>query len=189
MPPRLRKQESWRKEPQPTLKYTCRMCEAEFPNRTSLMDHIDLNHGQCRFYSTWLYGCYSLGPYIVSPTEKRSCLEHFATAQQTSTRNPENEPYTKMLDRAVQRKQLLLHVYLRCDKHADENKLVEFAEWAEPQARSNFDAKVCHEPSEQRSFIACVFCAMLHWSEDLARPHLPGPDCTMENRTMKILPK
>ena len=69
MKPRLRKMESWRKEPLPTLKWTCRMCEAEFPNVELLNKHIDLLHGQYRFYSTWLGGSYSQSPYVVSPTE------------------------------------------------------------------------------------------------------------------------
>ena len=111
MPPRLRKQEAWRKEPHPTLKYPCRMCEAEFPNRATLVKHINLLHGQCRFYSTWLYGNYSLSPYIVSPTEKRLCLEHFATAQQTSTINLENELDAELPDQAVQQKNLFTYLY------------------------------------------------------------------------------
>ena len=72
MKPRLRNMESWRKQPLPTLKWTCRMCEAEFPNKILLGKHIDLLHGQYRFYSTWLGGVDSLSPYVVSPIEKRA---------------------------------------------------------------------------------------------------------------------
>ena len=52
MKPRLRNMESWRKQPLPTLKWTCRMCEAEFPNVETLDPRTDLLHGQYRFYST-----------------------------------------------------------------------------------------------------------------------------------------
>jgi hypothetical protein len=50
MKPRLRNMESWRKLPLPTLKWTCRMCEAEFPNVETFDKHIDLLHGQYRFF-------------------------------------------------------------------------------------------------------------------------------------------
>ena len=88
MKPRLRDMEIWRKEPLPTLMWTCRMCEAEFPNRETLIEHINLLHGQYRFYSTWLGGVYSQAPYIVSPTEKRAVIEHFA--KRATTRHLES---------------------------------------------------------------------------------------------------
>ena len=86
MKPRLRHMESWRRQPLPTLKWTCRMCEAEFPNVETLDQHIDLLHGQYRFYSTWLAGSYCKCPYVISPTEKRGCVEHFAAVQQQAVR-------------------------------------------------------------------------------------------------------
>ena len=82
------------------------MCEAEFPNRLALIEHIELLHGQYRFYSIFLSGSYSLSAYCVSPTEKRNCVEHFAASQQEDTLLPDNEPSAELLDQALQRKQL-----------------------------------------------------------------------------------
>ena len=62
MKPRKRDLQPWREQPLPTLKWTCRMCEAEFPNVETLARHIDLIHGQYRFYSTFLGGTYSQSP-------------------------------------------------------------------------------------------------------------------------------
>ena len=68
------------------------MCEAEFPNVETYQKHIDLLHGQYRFYSTWLGGVYSQYPYVISPTEKRGCVEHFAAVQQQAVSVAEDEP-------------------------------------------------------------------------------------------------
>jgi hypothetical protein len=35
------------------------------------------------------------------------------------------------------------------------------------------------EPLQPRAFQACVFCAMLHWSETLCREYLVGAKCTI----------
>ena len=69
------------------------MCEAEFPNEETLEQHIDLLHGQQRFYSTWLFGTYSKCPYIVSPTEKRGVMAQFAATQQHNTSAADDEPH------------------------------------------------------------------------------------------------
>ena len=111
MKPRLRKQGSWRKQPLPTLKWPCRMCEAEFPNVGMLDKHIDLLHGQYRFYSTWLGGVYSQCPYVVNSTEKSDCVLHFAAVQQHDTSVAEDEPYVELQNQAMQRKQLLVYLY------------------------------------------------------------------------------
>ena len=71
------------------------MCEAEFPNIETLNQHIDLLHGQYRFYSTWLGGVYSKRPYVISPTEKRGCVEHFAAVQQQAVCIAEDEPHVE----------------------------------------------------------------------------------------------
>ena len=110
MKTRLRNMESWRKQPFPTLKWICRMCEAEFPNRDTLDKHIDLLHGQYRFYSTWLSGVYSLSPYVVSPAEKRGVIEHFAAVQQGAVSVAEYEPYVPLPDREWQLKQFYFYL-------------------------------------------------------------------------------
>ena len=46
MKPRLRKLEAWREQPLPTLKWTCRMCEAEFPNIEMLIRKMPFDENQ-----------------------------------------------------------------------------------------------------------------------------------------------
>jgi len=183
MKPRLRKLESWRTQPLPTLKWTCRMCEAEFPNVEMLDNHIDLLHGQYRFYSTWLGGTYSQCPYVISPTEKRGCVEHFAAVQQQATSVAEDEPYVELPDQEWQRKQFWAYLYETCGNDAaaapttaSETKVVEAKLWAsvgtEATEGPDLNGAVYQKTNECRSFEACVFCAMLSWSEHLARLHL-----------------
>ena len=194
MPPRLRCQKSWRREPLPILKYPCRMCEAEFPDRNALLQHIDLVHGQYRFYSTFLAGSYSMSAYFVSPTEKRSCIEHCAQIQQEALLIPEDDAAVDLPDEAIQRKQLWSYLCHTCaDKSkasqspANENvgKLCYAQEWADAgtdfSKQPDLQAPLPHKCKTGRCFIACVFCAMLHWSEQLASLHLCGPQCTMKN--------
>ena len=178
MKPRLRNMESWRKQPLPTLKWTCRMCEAEFPNVETLDQHIDLLHGQYRFYSTWLGGAYSKCPYVISPTEKRGCVEHFAAVQQQAVCVAEDEPHMKLPAQEWQRRQLWAYLYETCGNETEAEtmsnyaaKLVEAKTWAsagiEEPHEPDLNGAVYVRSHEPRSFEACVFCAMLHWSEQL----------------------
>ena len=95
------------------------MCEAEFPNQETLLEHINLLHGQYRWYSTCLGGHYSLSAYYASPTEKRACVEHFAASQQEATGDHENEAYAPLMDQETQRKQFWAYVYGSCANEAD----------------------------------------------------------------------
>ena len=79
------------------------MCEAEFPNKQSLLDHIGLVHGGERWYASAVASLVSVEPYIASPVEQRACLERFAHAQQHATLDPENAPYFEALEPQAQR--------------------------------------------------------------------------------------
>ena len=83
------------------------MCEAEFPNEKSLERHIDLIHGGERTYRSAIFGFCELEPYVTSPTEKRSCIERFAMAQESATK-PETEPYMTPAAEELQRKSFFL---------------------------------------------------------------------------------
>ena len=113
------------------------MCEAEFPNVETLDQHTDLLHGQYRFYSTWLGGAYSKCPYVISPTEKRGCVEHFAAVQQQAVSVAEDEPHKKLPAQAWQRKQLWAYLYETCGNETEAEtmgnyatKLTEATTWA-----------------------------------------------------------
>ena len=168
------------------------MCEAEFPNAKTLNKHIDLLHGQYRFYSTWLGGAYSKCPYVISPTEKRGCVEHFAAVQQQAVCVAEDEPYVHLPCRESQRKQLWAFLYETCCHEAVADtmgihaaRLIEAKTWAcvgngktdGPDLNGAVTAR-SHEP---RGFEACVFCAMLHWSEQLKDVYIAGEQCLMKN--------
>ena len=168
------------------------MCEAEFPNVETLDKHIDLLHGQYGFYGDWLAGAYSQCPYVTSPTEKRGCVEQFAAVQQHAVSVAEDEPYVKLPDEAWQRKQFWAYLYETCASKAaasattgPDASIVKAKLWAsagaETPERPHLDGAVYQTATESRSFEACVFCAMLHWSEHLSHHHLVGPKCTMPN--------
>ena len=154
------------------------MCEAEFPNVETLDQHIDLLHGQYRFYSTWLGGAYSQCPYVISPTEKRACIEHFAAVQQQAVSAAENEPYVELPEQEWQQKQLWAYLYEICanEAKADADKLIHAKLWAgveEPPGPYLYGAVYVKE-YEPRSFEACVFCVMLQWSEHLKSVYIAG---------------
>ena len=103
------------------------MCEAAFPNVETLEQHIDLLHGQYRFYSTWLGGSYSQSPYVVSPTEKRGCIEHFAAVQQQAVCVAEDEPHVNLPAQEWQRKQLWAYSYETCGNEAEAETMSDYA--------------------------------------------------------------
>ena len=168
------------------------MCEAEFPNVDTLDQHFDLLHGQYRFYSTWLGGAYSKSPYVISPTEKRGCVEHFAAVQQQAVCVAEDEPHMKLPAQEWQRRQLWAYLYETCGNGAEAEtmsdytaKLVEAKTWASAAIKESdgpdLTGAVYVKSHEARSFEACVFCAMLHWSEQLKNVYIAGEHCKMKN--------
>ena len=172
----------------PTLKWPRRMCEAEFANVGSLSDYIDFLHGQYRFYSTFLAAAYSQSPYLVTPTEKHMCVEHFAMVQQHVLSIPRNESYARSPDPNLQLKQFWDYLYETCRNDTGEiaSNPSEAAIGAGINTASAGEADfqgstMPEEAEESRSFHACVFCAMLHWTENLARLYIAGPKCTMQN--------
>ena len=62
MPVRLRKRAPWFECPMPTLKFSCKMCEAEFPNNATMLDHKEMLHGGCRWYYSALCGLLEVQP-------------------------------------------------------------------------------------------------------------------------------
>ena len=93
MPARVRDRRAWFHTALPTLAFCCQMCEAEFPNRRTHDEHVNMVHGGSRWYSTTLHGFHELQPYVVSPTEKRASIQRFARAQQHGVKEFENEHY------------------------------------------------------------------------------------------------
>ena len=57
--------------------------------------------------------------YVISPTEKRGCVEHFAAVQQQAVSVAEDEPYTGLPDPEWQRKQLWAYLCGACSKKAN----------------------------------------------------------------------
>ena len=133
----------------------------------------------------------SIQPYVVSPTEKRKVVKRFATSQQFATIDPENEPYQPRLPRETQHQVLWAAVFKECAQHELEQdrgtatagaKSATLAELSAVQRyESTFlaQAGTAQETQQGRAFQACVFCAMLHWSETLSREYLTGPKCSL----------
>jgi hypothetical protein len=111
--------------------------------------------------------------------------------QQQDTSVAEDEPHAELQDQAVQRKQFWAYLYGTCANEADAatttectTKVVDAKTWAcvgtEAHEGPDLNGAVYQKANEGRGFVACVFCAMLHCSEHLARLHLVGPKCTMQ---------
>ena len=92
MPARLRDRSAFFAGPEPALHYTCRMCEAEFPNREAFEVHQARVHGGQRWYQSQYEARCELGPYLPSPTEERQ-----ASGRQGSAPDPLPPPQRRAL--------------------------------------------------------------------------------------------
>jgi hypothetical protein len=108
MPARLRKPASLFERPTPALLFACKMCDAEFPNKATLVDHKDMVHGGCRCYSDSLCGLLEVSPYV------HDAIDGFAICYQCASVSSENEPYQKEVTQPLQRILLWAHVFREC---------------------------------------------------------------------------
>ena len=196
MPPRLRDRSPWFRGALPTLQFSCQMCEAEFPNRQRFEQHVDKIHGTSRWYQCALVNRLSIQPYVVSPTEKRKVIKRFAASQHFATMDPENEPYQPRLAPEIQGQMLWTAAFRQCAQRLlgeCEDKTQAGAKGAtgsEISAVHRYEADLVispavePEPLRPRAFQACVFCAMLHWSETLYREYLAGAKCTIPSPSL-----
>ena len=134
----------------------------------------------------------SIQPYVVSPTENRKQVSRFATSQQYATIDPENEAYHPRSSPEKQNKYLWAHVFTQCaqtllNQHgSDSHGGLANATRPEISAVQSYEAIQVQEtvpnsfePPQRRAFQACVFCAMLHWSETLHREYIAGDRCSI----------
>ena len=114
----------------------------------------------------------------------------FATSQQYATIDPENEPYQPRPCLQTQNKYLWANVFKQCAStvlsQSGVERRVASATQPELSAVQRYEAGQftdaepnAKEPLRTRAFQACVFCAMLHWSETLHREYLTGDRCTI----------
>ena len=157
------------------------MCEAEFPNRSSFVNHVDKVHGTLCWYKCEVINRISIQPYVVSPTENRKQVSRFATSQQYATIDPENEAHQPRTCHDKQKRYLWASVFKQCAQalleQASGDMLGALATTRpELSAVQRYEAAQLQETAtanqelpRRRAFQACVFCAMLHWSETLHR--------------------
>ena len=118
--------------------------------------------------------------------------------QQQAVSVAEDEPHVAMTPKEQlryqewQRKQLWAYLYEICGNEANANtttaspnKLIEAKIWAsvgiEKPPGPDLNGAVYAKPYEPRSFEACVFCAMLHWSEHLKSVYIAGENNEIKN--------
>ena len=89
MPARLRDRSAFFAGPEPALHYTCRMCEAEFPNREAFEVHQARVHGGQRWYQSQYVARCELEPYLPSPTEERQASGRQGSAPDPHPPSPE----------------------------------------------------------------------------------------------------
>ena len=153
MPPRLRDRSSWVTAAHPTLRFACKMCEAEFPNRKAMQTHIDMTHGTHRWYVSALNTFLELSPYVPTCTEKRAVVERFSNAQQHASVDPENESHRVQPSPEAQLSLASGRIVHRC---------------AEALARSENRATACPDPDVSKASPA-------RWSGTSVTRRLPTP--------------
>ena len=171
------------------------LCEASFPNFKEWQQHVRAVHGgDARYREAWC--CLeSLQPHTVTRQEGRAVVVNCSRSYESATMKPENEAYKAPLDLEVQRRLLWEKLFRAlseglqaADSCFGEVQLPpltlqhgEPIECASPEDQGPRDHVVERTPIEPRCFAACVFCAMLHWSETLRRVFVAGPESFMQS--------
>ena len=148
-----------------------------------MQTHVDMTHGTHRWYVSALNTFLELSPYVPTCTEKRAVVERFSNAQQHASADPENDSHRVQPSPEAQLSLAWGRIFHRCAEALPDvsNAQDVFCtmEWhtRQQEVTNGFSEDVDCGPSATRSFSACVFCAMLHWSEDLTEVFLAGPRC------------
>ena len=171
----------------PALAHRCELCEAQGPDDMWKDMHIDLTHGGPQRYRNAVSVLrHFAGAYVPSGTDKRTSTENARRCQEFGMGRPEtllpSKAYAQWDALAENLHSGFEHMRgLLCDaigvhaptpmpgilqeKPVRKYEIQQSREWAR----------------RPRQFVACVFCALLSWSEELHRCHLAGPHCFMQS--------
>ncbi|CAK0880981.1 unnamed protein product [Prorocentrum cordatum] len=184
MPPRLRREP--RGEAPPCLPRACHLCEASYPTKEALQKHVRRVHGgDQRAREAWL-SLESEKPHFVETAGKRRIPMHFAQSYQVSA-------FAK-LDEAPPRSHAhfwcALYRRLASDGHHDvdprdldavaaiERGFIPDIAQATEEDQPPAEEQPAPEP---RRYVACAFCAVQYWNDELTQEFIAGPNCFMKN--------
>ena len=130
-------------------------------------------------------------PHVVTPEEKRRIVTAFSACYQYATPHgrhelPAAEPTPPINAHAL----FWCSLYRACASHqrcqppgavcdVDPNALDRISAW-ETSLATGVEARQVPEP-ERRQFLACAFCAMQYWNDELTREYIAGPNSFMRN--------
>jgi len=185
MPMRLRRRDQ--AGAHPSLAYRCELCEAEGVNDVWRKMHVDYVHGGAQRYrnAIAILGKYS-GSHVPSGTAKRCAFENARRCQEFGMLRPET-----LLPETTRREleEVTSNMYHGSDSlwHRLVDALALPSQVPDP---CTLHEKPPHEylpcqpntwARQPRQFLACVFCALQHWSEELHQCFIAGPGCFMQS--------
>ena len=187
MPPRLRRLPP--DSAPPSLPCGCHLCEASFPSIRGLQRHVERIHGGMqRAREAWL--CMeACQPHCVKPSEKRAVIENFSFCYSYGHRKgrrelvadePQPQPNEPLLFFCT-----LFEAFLSgtgSDAIHASAALKNVRQWK--TSLHCVKAQPLLFSPERRQFVACAFCAMQYWNEELRQVYIAGPSCFMKNPAM-----
>ena len=185
MPTRLRRPD----EPgaHPSLAYRCELCEAEGADDAWRNMHVDYVHGGAQRYrnAIAILGKHS-GAHVPSGTAKRHAFENARKCQEFGTSQPVTLLPTAAHDELEKVTLNLFHGSLDMWRLLDD-ALMQTSAVPSPgdlheQPQQKYLPSQPHEWAQQpRQFLACVFCALQFWSEELQQCYIVGPNNFMQS--------
>ena len=187
MPPRLRRLPP--DSAPPSLPCGCHLCEASFPSIKGLRHHVDCVHGGMqRAREAWL--CLeACQPHCVMPSEKRAVVENFSFCyayghhqgrRELAAEEPLPQPNEASIFFCT-----LFEAFSSSTASGSRPAaatLNDVRQW-----KASLCSAIAQPPllsPERRQFVACAFCALQYWSEELRQVYIAGPSCFMKSPAM-----
>ena len=162
----------------PLCSGACKLCEASYPNTKSLRDHLDAVHGGEQRAREVLFFLEKWQPHVMAPSEQRASLENFSYCFNHSADRRELKPYASPLPLRMSRSLFLCDLYSACHttlcakedwapRKGQRPPVADVRRW-KAQLLSNIEVLDGQRvEAATRQFVACAFCAMQRWSEEL----------------------
>ena len=168
----------------PSLAYRCDLCDAQGCNEVWKRMHIDFAHGGLQRYRNAFTVLRSYaGPYVPTAADKRATIQTARQCQEYATLKPATVLPTSIaapldelqsdLNAGATLLWTCIHEYIK-EPGSDPQwcimkPIIDYTRWKQPSVQ------------RPREFVACVFCALQFWSEELLQCFITGPQCFMKS--------
>jgi len=200
MPPRLRRGTPG--EAPPSLPSACKLCEASFPTSDGLRKHVRRVHGgDQRAREAWL--CLEEEkPHLVTAAEKRRVVANFSSRYQHAAPSGRHElseagagPGVEPVEPSYPRFWCELYRALAARHEADPQDLQGVAtleatldrgdrpkgsRTATDTEAGDAPPAAAAQPPQLRKYLACAFCALQYWNDELSLEFIAGDDSFMD---------